>query len=93
MNIEQIKELQGENGLGEIQNWIDTGTAWLLEGSVGRQAMSLLEAGACMLPEEDHKDYWGNTVPSRNSLKAGTKGTLQNCIEYWTRFTNNELQG
>ena len=83
MNIQKIRKLQKENGYEEIQNWIDSGVAWKLEGSIGRNAMDLLKAGICMLPLVAHKDYWGNTVPSRDSLKAGTKGTYQNCIKYW----------
>ena len=83
MTIKQISKLQAKNGLTEIQNQINSGTAWKLEGSVGRQAMSLLECGACMLPQESHSDYYGNIVPSRDVLKPGTKGTLLNSQNYW----------
>lgn len=64
-----------EEYVAEMQDLIDTGTAWQLEGSVGRKAMSLIESGECMLGEEGHRDYWGNYVPSRNEVKAGTKGS------------------
>ena len=92
MNIQQIRKLQKENGLGELQEWIDSGTAWLLEGSVGRSADSCLSQGSCMLPKSSHKDYWGSTVPSRDNLKPGSKGTYQNCVRFWTKFVSGELE-
>lgn len=59
------------------QSLIDSGDAWRLEGSVGRTAMDLIEAGKCALGPERHKDYWGNTVPSRHDVEPGTKGSLE----------------
>ena len=35
----------------------------------------MIEDGQCMLGEEGHRDYWGNYVPSRTEVKAGTKGS------------------
>jgi hypothetical protein len=86
MNIETIRELQKKNGFDQIQEWIEAGTAWHLEGSVGRHAMECITEGICFLPEQSHIDYWGNKVPNRNALKPGTKGTLELSIEYWTKF-------
>jgi hypothetical protein len=83
MTIKQITKLQAQNGLTEMQNMINSGSAWKMEGSYGRVAMSLLQSGACFLPKEDHFDYYGNTVPSRDKLKPGTKGTLLNSQNYW----------
>ena len=57
------------------QHLIDTGQAWRMEGHVGRTAMDLIEQGVCMLGEEAHQDYWGNRVPSRHEVQAGTKGS------------------
>lgn len=59
------------------QTMIDNGQAWLFEGSVGREAMALLKNGYCTLPEVRHKDYWGNTVPSRHDVEPGSFGTLE----------------
>lgn len=59
------------------QDLINSGAAWRLEGSVGREAMSLIEAGQCMLGEQGHRDYWGNYVPSRYEVQAGTKGSAE----------------
>lgn len=61
------------------QDLIDSGQAWQLEGHVGRTAMSLIESGHCMLGEVGHRDYWGNYVPSRTEVKAGTKGSPEFC--------------
>lgn len=58
-----------------FQGFIDNGSAWLMEGSIGRTAMELIEEGACVLGREGHKDYWGNYVPSRYEVKPGTKGS------------------
>ena len=86
MTLDQIKQLQKENGLDEMQKLIDCGEVWKMEGSMGRNAMQLLELGACMLPEEDYQDFYGNMIPSRNRLKPGTKGTFDNSVNYWKGF-------
>lgn len=90
INEKQIRELQKSYGFDEMQKLIDNGMAWKLEGHVGRQASAALESGACMLPKERHKDYYGNIVPSRDDLKEG-KGTLQNCQEFWTKVLEGEI--
>jgi hypothetical protein len=59
------------------QSLIDSGMAWRLEGHVGRTAMSLIEQGLCTLGEEGHRDYYGNYVPSRHEVLAGTKGSVE----------------
>ena len=61
----------------EYQKLINSGVAWHLEGSIGRFAMSLIEAGYCYLGIKGHRDYWGNYVPSRTEVKPGTKGSLK----------------
>jgi len=90
ITVKQIQELQKSYGFDEMQKLIDNGMAWKLEGFVGRQAMSALESGACMLPEEQHQDYYGNIVPSRNDLKEG-KGTLVNSQEFWGKVLEGEI--
>ena len=89
MNYQSITKLQNESGYGEMQQLINTGQAWSLEGHVGRQAMNALEMGACMLPLQRHVDYYGNMLPSRKDLKPGTKGTFKNCVQFWTDFVVN----
>lgn len=58
------------------QNLIETGDAWKLEGSVGRACMDAIEDGIAVLGATDHRDYWGNHVPSRTQVKEGTKGSV-----------------
>lgn len=60
-----------------LQELIDSGAAWSMEGSVGRAAMAAIEAGECVLGPEGHRDYWGNYVPSRTEVKPGTKGSVE----------------
>jgi len=74
-----------------MQELINSGDVWKLEGSYDRLAMSMLESGACMLPEERHCNYYGNIVPIRNELKEGTKGTLGNCQRFWKMVENGEI--
>src|SRR5438105_2650213 len=78
-----LKYENGEMSLNEeiayFQRLINSGEAWQFQGSYGRQAMALIEAGYCMLGEQGHKDYWGNYVPGRHEVKAGTKGSIEYC--------------
>lgn len=59
------------------QRLINSGQAWRMEGSVGRAAMGLIESGVCILGMVGHRDYYGNYVPSRFEVKAGTKGSIK----------------
>jgi hypothetical protein len=90
LTLEQIIDLQKQYGLTTIQRRIESGLCWNLEGFYGRQAMDYIESGACFLPLVPRKDYWGNTVPARNTLKAGTKGTFEKSQEYWQKVLNGE---
>ena len=92
LSLETITSLQKEYGITDLQEKIDSGLAWKLEGSFGRAAMSALEDGSCMLPEEQHKDYYGTIVPSRNDLLNGTKGTLLNSQNFWTKVLDGEIE-
>ena len=52
MKYFRIKQLQYAYGYDQLQNLIDTGAAWTLEGSFGRAAMDALESGlVCYLPQ------------------------------------------
>ena len=83
ITIERITELQKQYGLTNAQNLVNTGQIWGFEGSVGRTAMDLLEAGVLMLGEQPTRDYYGNSIPPRTVLKEGTKGTLGNAQRFW----------
>lgn len=60
-----------------LQTLINNGMAWTLEGHVGRAAMDAIENGDCILGEVGHRDYWGNYIPSRHEVQAGTKGSVE----------------
>ncbi len=60
----------------QIQRLINTGMAWRMEGAIGRECMRAIEAGRAMLGTEAHRDYYGNFVPSRYDVVAGTKGSF-----------------
>lgn len=89
MNFSQITKLQKEYGYTVIQDGINSGHVWKMEGSQGREAMRCITEGSCMLPMIAHKDYYGNILPARQQLKAGTKGTFQNSVRFWTDFEEN----
>lgn len=57
------------------QDLIDSGLAWRLEGSIGRECMRAIESGACMLGPKPVRDYWGNLVPAWWMVDAGSKGS------------------
>lgn len=57
-----------------IQNAINSGM-WGLQGSYGRTMMEAINSGACLLGKTRARDYYGNTIPSRDDVKAGTKGS------------------
>jgi hypothetical protein len=69
--------MRGEKGqIKELQNLINSGQAWRMEGSVGRACMRAIEDGECVLGTKGHKDYYGSYVPSRFEVKSGTKGSI-----------------
>lgn len=92
MNIKSIQKLQAQYGFAETQIQIDNGSIWKFEGSVGRNAMALLESGACMLPLKGTFDYYGNRIPSRSELKVGTKGTYQNSLKFWQGVVDGKIE-
>lgn len=69
----------------ELQELIDSGDAWRLEGSIGRQCMAAIEDGRCTLGPVGHRDYYGNYVPAIHEVKPGTKGSA----EYARNVQNN----
>ena len=91
LTYNQIAKLQKIYNVDNMQETINSGSCWKMEGSSGRFAMSCLESGACMLPLEPKYDYYGNRVPSRNMLKQGTKGTFQNSIQFWNKVIDGDF--
>lgn len=82
MDLGDILAIEGEAETQEeyyeaLQRAINNGMAWKLQGSYGRSAMDAIKAGFCLLGREDHRDYWGNHVPSRDQVVNGTVGSIQ----------------
>lgn len=91
MTIEEINALQEKHGLKQMQSLIESGDVWKMEGSMGRAAMNHLESGACYLPDKPTWDYYGNKLPARSWLDAGTKGTLENSENFWQQVEDGEI--
>lgn len=83
MNIRDIRKQQEAAGYDKMQNIIETGMVWHMEGAMGREAMELLRIGACFLPSKAYRDAYGNRIPSRNDLAKGSLGTLENAIQFY----------
>jgi hypothetical protein len=86
MKFYKLKQLQYGYGYDKLQDYIDTGMAWKMEGAIGRAAMDALKSGACMLPTSSRKNYYGTTVPSRYQVKAGTTGSYENSVRFYSNL-------
>lgn len=76
-----------DDGLA-MQRMINAGQ-WSLQGSFGRAMMAAIENGAAMLGKTRARDYWGNTIPSRDDVQAGTKGSYDYVAErYGTDYAD-----
>ena len=73
--IECDEEATEEEYYLAIQRVINGGM-WGLQGSYGRTMMEAISAGKCLLGENDARDYYGNHIPSRDQVQAGTKGSF-----------------
>jgi hypothetical protein len=69
-----------------IQRAINSGMAWKMQGSYGRAMMDAIKSGYCLLGHTRTQDYYGNTIPSRDDVEEGTKGSY----EYVIRFQGQE---
>lgn len=64
-----------------LQRAINSGIGWQMQGSYGRAMMDAINSGYCMLGRDQCRDYYGNTIPSRDDVKQGTKGSYQFVID------------
>jgi hypothetical protein len=71
------EDASAEDTARAYQALVNNGSAWRMEGAVGRAAMDMIEAGVVALGDDGHHDYWGNYVPSRHEVEAGTKGSAE----------------
>lgn len=64
-----------------LQTAINAGL-WSLPGRNGRAMMQAIEDGQCLLGRKGFRDYYGNYIPSRDEVKAGTKGSVGFVVEH-----------
>ena len=74
-NIES-NDCDADEYYASIQNAINGGM-WGLQGSYGRTMMEAINSGCCLLGKSRASDYYGNVIPSRDDVKAGTKGSYE----------------
>lgn len=80
-----------DNGNTSMQRAINSGAAWSFQGSYGRSMMAAIEDGFCMLGRTGARDYYGNYIPSRDEVKAGTKGSKAYVAAIMGRKYANEM--
>lgn len=66
-----------------MQDWIDKGYAWSMEGAVGREAIRGLESGMYFLPNQSFTNPYGQHIPSREEIRIGTEGSLDNAYDFY----------
>ena len=76
--IEEDEEATAEDYYLSIQRTINSGM-WGLQGSYGRTMMEAISSGFCLLGKQAARDYYGNRIPSRDEVQAGTKGSYEFC--------------
>lgn len=64
-----------------MQRAINAGEAWKFQGSVGRAMMQALKDGRCVLGRKAAYDYFGNRIPSRDEVQAGSLGSVEYCAD------------
>jgi hypothetical protein len=74
--LESDENASEEDEIRALQTLINTGT-WGLQGRVGRSMMDAIEAGLCALGPEAAHDYYGNRIPARDEVAAGTTGSVE----------------
>jgi hypothetical protein len=82
--LEDVETIEnGDEGYFlSLQRAINSGSAWSLQGSMGRAMMAAIEDGNCMLGTERAIDYWRNVVPSRFDVLEGTKGSRSYVVKH-----------
>ena len=73
-NIETEEDVSDVEYYQSIQRAINA-KSWAFQGSYGRAMMDAIKSGYCMLGTEATKDYYGNRIPSRYEVKAGSQGS------------------
>lgn len=77
MTLTSDEDASTEDQAKAMQQVVNSGQGWLMEGSFGRSMMSAIEHGHVMLGTEPKRDYYGNRIPSRTEVEPGTKGSRE----------------
>jgi len=95
--LEAVETLEGEQVSQEeeiraLQALVNSGT-WGLQGTYGRAMMGAIEDGLVALGPEPAHDYYGNRIPARHEVEAGTKGSVEFVEEHspFGRILEDEL--
>lgn len=96
MNLQDIYTIEQDNEETEleyyeaIQNAINSGMGWKMQGSYGRTMMDAIRSGYCLLGHGRSADYYGNVIPSRDDVEEGTKGSYEYVVmtrgEEWGEY-------
>jgi hypothetical protein len=78
--LEMDEDATEEDETRALQHLINTGQ-WSFPGRTGRAMMDMIELGVCALGPEPATDYYGNRIPSRSEVEAGTKGSAEYVVE------------
>ena len=86
LSIKDINNIETEDAVDEYELYASiqraiNGGLWSLQGSYGRTMMQAISDGWCLLGTESFNDYYGNRIPARTEVKAGTKGSPEFVLE------------
>lgn len=73
-NIECEDDIDDVEYYQSIQRAINA-KSWSFQGSYGRAMMEAITYGYCLLGKSGATDYYGNRIPSRDEVRAGSKGS------------------
>lgn len=86
MNYFEIKKIQRKYGVGKVQELIDSGKAFMIQGDFEELIWSMIYSGACMLPDLVHKNHQGTRIATRAMVPSGSPGSFKRCQSYWSKF-------
>lgn len=96
ITLHDIDLIEGETTCTEreyyqsMQRAINAGV-WDMQGSMGRSMMEAITSGHCLLGTKEFRDYYGNPVPSRHQVQAGTKGSFEFVIDQQGQDWANDM--
>lgn len=87
LSLKDINNIETDDAVDEYELYASiqraiNGGMWSLQGSYGRTMMQAISDGWCLLGKSSARDYWGNTIPARDEVKAGTKGSPEYVLEH-----------